>query len=126
MAAVKALSFGTLFLPTWALPWVVVVGLVAWIMGARALGVAAAILLLSDLVIAPLLAPWLATLPAWILWSLEALMWLMILHRVIETLFGKATAGHVTGTYLVRIFDALLLGPFRFVFRLLRGRGPGV
>lgn len=121
----KSFSLATLFLPNWTLPWVVVVGLAAWIMGARALGTAAAILLLSDLVLAPLLAPWLATLPAWTLWLLGALMWLMILRGVIETMFGKSTAGHVTGTYLVRIFDALLLGPFRFVFRLLRGRRPG-
>ena len=122
----KTFSLATLFLPDWTLPWVAVVGLAAWIMGARALGTAAAILLLSDLVLAPLLAPWLATLPAWTLWLLGALMWLMILRGVIETMFGKDTAGHVTGTYLVRIFDALLLGPLRFVFHLLRGRGPGV
>ena len=116
----KTFSFATLFLPEWALPWVAVVGIAAWILGARALGVAAAMLLLTDLVIAPLLAPWIATLPTWALLMLAGVVSLVVLHQVIDLLFGKEVAGHVTGTYLVRLLDALLLGPFRLLARLLR------
>ena len=117
----KTFSLATLFLPEWALPWVAVFGLVAWIVGARALGVAAAILLLAELVFAPLLAPWLATLPDWALLLIGGVMVLLVLHGIIDFLFGKEAAGHVSGTYLVRLFDFLLLGPFRLLGRLLRG-----
>ena len=117
----KTFSLATLFLPEWALPWVAVVGLVAWIVGARSLGVAAAILLLAELVLVPLLAPWLATLPDWALFLIAGVMVLLMLHGIIDFLFSKGTAGHVSGTYLVRLFDFLLIGPFRLLGWFLRG-----
>lgn len=115
----KTFSLATFFLPEWALPWVAVLGIAAWIMGARPLALAAAMLLLAELVLAPLLAPWLTTLPVWALLLLGGIMVLMVLHGVVDVLFGKETAGHITGTYLVRLLDALLLGPFRLLGRLL-------
>ena len=117
----KTFSLATLFLPEWALPWVAVFGFVAWIVGARALGVAAAVLLLAELVLAPLLAPWLTTLPDWALLLIGGVMVLLVLHGIIDFLFGKETAGYVSGIYLVRLCDFLLLGPFRLLGRLLRG-----
>ena len=117
----KTFSLATLFLPEWALPWVAVLGIAAWIVGARALGTAAAVLLLAELVLAPLLAPWLATLPDWGLLLIGGVIVLLVLHGIIDFLFGKETAGHVSGTYLIRLFDFLLMGPFRLLGRLLRG-----
>lgn len=117
----KTFSLATFFLPEWALPWLAVFGLVAWIVGARSLGVAAAILLLAELVLAPLLAPWLETLPDWALFLILGVMVLLVFHGVIDFLFGKETAGHVSGTYLIRLFDFLLVGPFRLLGRFLRG-----
>jgi hypothetical protein len=116
----KTFSLATLFLPEWALPWVAVFGVAAWIVGARALGAVAAMLLLTELVLAPLLAPWLETLPTWGLLIFAAVMVVVVLHQVVDFLFGREVAGHVTGTYLVRLLDALLLGPFRLLARLLR------
>lgn len=116
----KSLTLGTLFLPEWALPWVFVVAIAAWIVGARALATAASLLLMVELVIAPLLAPWLATLPAWVLFLIGALMVLLVLHGVVEFLFGQEAAGHVTGSYLVRLIDFLILGPFRLLGSLVR------
>ena len=107
-------SLATLSLPEWAQPWVAIGGLIAWVVGARALGMVAAILLL-----APFLAPWLTTLPDWVLWLSGGVMLLLVLHSVIYLLFGKETAGHVSGSYLIRLFDFLLLGPFRLLRRLL-------
>jgi hypothetical protein len=117
----KTLSFSTLFLPEWALPWVFVLAVAAWILGARPLAIAAALILVFEVVVAPLLAPWLATLPTWALLLIGAVMLLMLLHGAIELLFGSKTAGHVTGVYLVRLLDAFTLGPFRLLGRLLRG-----
>lgn len=116
----KTFSLATLFLPEWALPWVAVIGVAAWILGARVLGVAAALLLLTELLLAPLLAPWIATLPTWGLLMLAAALVIVVLHQVIDLLFGKETAGHVTGTYVVRLLDVILLGPIRLLARLLR------
>jgi hypothetical protein len=117
----KTLTFSTLFLPEWALPWVLVLAIAAWILGARALAIGAGLILLFEVLIAPLLAPWLSTVPAWGLVLIGVFMALLILHAAIELLFGDKTAGHVSGVYLVRLFDGLMLGPFRLLARLLRG-----
>lgn len=117
----KTLTFSTLFLPEWALPWVLVLAIAAWILGARALAIGAGLILLLEVLIAPLLAPWLSTVPAWGLVLIGVFMALLILHAAIELLFGDKTAGHVSGVYLVRLFDGLMLGPFRLLARLLRG-----
>lgn len=116
----KTFSLATLFLPEWALPWVAVFGLLAWILRARALAVASALVLLGELVLAPLLAPWLRTLPTWGLVLIGGVMLLLVLHSILEFLFGKETAAHVSGTYLVRLLDAIFIGPFRLLRRLLR------
>ena len=116
----KTFSLATLFLPEWVLPWVGVFGIIAWIVGARTLGMAAAIFLLAELVLAPLLSPWLSTLPGWALFLIGGVMVLLVLHGFIDVLFGKETAGHVSGTYLIRLLDFLFLGPFRLLGHLLR------
>lgn len=117
----KTLSFSTLFLPEWALPWVLVLAITAWILGARPLAIAAAFIFAFEVIVAPLLAPWLATLPTSALVLIGAVMALMVFRGAIELLFGKETAGHATGVYLVRVLDALTLGPLRLLGRLLRG-----
>ena len=53
----KTLSFSTLFLPEWALPWVLVLAITAWILGARPLATAAAFIFAFEVFVAPLLAP---------------------------------------------------------------------
>ena len=116
----KTFSLATLFLPTWALPWVAVVGVLAWIVGARALAVASGLLLAAEFVVAPLLEPCLATLPTWSLMLIGVVMALTVAHGIIDFLFGKETASHVTGTYLVRLLDFLMFGPFRMLGRFLR------
>lgn len=117
----KAFTLGTLFLPEWALPWVFIVGIGAFIVGARALAISAAVLLTAEFILAPLMAPWLSTLPTWVLLLMGGVVLLLVLHGVIDFLFGKETAGHVSGTYLVRLIDFLLLGPFRLLKAILRG-----
>jgi hypothetical protein len=117
----KTFSLATLFLPEWA---PTVGGCVRRrrldCRGESPWGAVAAMLLLTELVLAPLLAPWLETLPTWGLLIFAAVMVVVVLHQVVDFLFGREVAGHVTGTYLVRLLDALLLGPFRLLARLLR------
>ena len=118
----KSFSLATLFLPAWALPWIGLIGVLALIVGARGLAGAAGMILVVELIVAPLMAPWLATLPTWVLLIMGAVMVLTVVHGVIDFLFGKEAAGHVSGTYLVRLLDLLLLGPFRLLGRLLHVR----
>lgn len=120
----KSLSLTALTIPHWVLPWVVVFGLSAWILGARSLAKASALLLTVSLLAPPLLASWLSTLPVWSMDLLILLMWLMVLNGVVRALFGKSAAGHVTGTYIVRLLDTLLIGPLRVGFRALLRRNP--
>ena len=121
----KGVSIATLFLPEWSLPWVLLFGIAAWILGARATGVAAVLLVAAEFVLPPLLEPWLTTLPDWAILLIGGVLLLVVLHDVVDFLFGKETAGHVTGTFLVRLLDALLLSPFRLLGRLLGWRRPG-
>ena len=117
----KTLSFSTLFLPEWALPWVLVVAIAAWILGARPLAMVAALILVFEIVIFPLLAPWLEIIPTAVLLLVAPIIALMLFQSAITLFFGKRTAGNVTGVYLVRLLDALMLSPFRLIGRLLRG-----
>lgn len=110
----------SVFLPGWALPWVVVAAVAAFIIGARRLGIALAILLVMDQVAAPLLAPVLAELPWWVLALVTLVVVLLVVHGLIAAVFGAEAAGHFTGTWLVRITDLLIIGPFRAIRYLLR------
>ncbi len=116
----NSLSFATLFLPDWALPWMVVLAIAAWILRARALAGLAALIVLADVVIGPLVAPWLDAIPLWALLPLLPIIGLLLLHGLIVAAFGPETAGQVTGTYLVRLLDLIFLGPFRLIRFLLR------
>jgi hypothetical protein len=119
-ASMKSFTLATVFLPDWTLPWIAVLACAAWIVGARGLAASAAGLVLADLYLAPLLAPWLAQVPTWVVLLIGGVFVLSILHGVIGLLFGEETTGHVTGTYLVRLFDWLLLGPFRLLGTMVR------
>lgn len=117
----NAIATLTWFIPEWAYPWLIVGAIGAWIIGANRLAIALTVLVLLDLVLAPLIAPWLEEQPAWVLALLLIIVALMILNGVISLLFGKEAGGHVVGTYVVRILDLLIRGPFRVVRRLFRG-----
>lgn len=115
-------SLATLFLPEWALPWMVVLAITALVVGARGLAGMAAGVVAADLVLAPLLAPWIDALPDWALAPILVVFGLMVLNSALAFLFGREAAGHVTGTLLMRLFDLILLGPFRLLRALLRAR----
>jgi hypothetical protein len=113
-------SFATLFLPEWALPWIVVLAVAAWILGARALAGVAIAVVIADVVIAPLLAPWIEALPTWAFVLILVVFALTVINGLLVLLFGREAAGQVTGTYLVRLIDFIFLGPFRLLRFLVR------
>jgi len=112
-------TFG-IFLPVWMMPWLVVGAIAAWIVGAYRLAVGLSIFVTADLLLVPLLKPYLTTLPAWVLALITILLVLMVIHGLLVVTFGREAAGNFTGTWLVRIGDLLLLGPLRFIGILLR------
>lgn len=109
-----------LLMPEWMLPWVAVAAVAAWILGARRAAIALGLFFAMDVLVAPALAPWLAEQPAWALALLTLAMGLMMLQGLLTFLFGRGATDHFVGTWLVRIVDLLLLGPFRVVLALLR------
>jgi hypothetical protein len=114
-----------LFLPDWALPWVAVGAVAAWILGLRGIGVSLAVLFVADTVLAPFLEPWLDTVPPWALVAGLVIVTLLVLQGFVVALFGREAWGHFAGTWLVRLGDLLLLGPFRALGAILRWGGPG-
>jgi hypothetical protein len=115
----KALGL-SVFIPEWALPWIAVAAVGSFILGANRMGTSLIALLVLDIVVAPLLAPVLAGIPLWALLLLLVVVALLTVHGVITAVFGHEAAGHFTGTWLVRIGDLLLLGPFRLLGGLVR------
>ena len=109
------------FIPAWAIPSLFVLTIAAWIVGAKRFALGLTVLLVVDQIVAPLLEPYIRTLPTWVLALLTAIVLLLVIHGLIATLFGKEAAGTFTGKWLVRISDLLILGPFRVIRILLRG-----
>ena len=116
----SSISLVTLFLPPWALPWVMVLAAAAWITGARALAAAAATVVVADSLIAPLLVPVISSLPGWVFLPLLALLALTIVHRLVTLMFGPETAGNVTATLLLGGMRMLFWWPFRLIGYLIR------
>lgn len=114
------LTLVTLFLPEWALPWIMVLAVAAWILGARALAGIAMMVVITDVVLAPLLTPWIESLPLWAMVLMLIVFGVSILLGGLSMLFGREAIGHLTGTYLVRFFDLILIGPFRLLGWLFR------
>lgn len=109
-----------LFLPGWALPWVAVAAAAAWIIGARRMGFVLAALVGAELVLPPLVEPWLETLPLWILVLGGLTLLLLVAHDLIAFVFNRKVAAHVTAEWLIRLVDFVMLGPLRLLWRLLR------
>lgn len=116
----KYFSEISLLFPEWLTPWIVVAAVAAAIMGFNRVAVSLGIYVAIDLFIAPMLEPWLDQLPLWTLALAALLLPLLVLNAIISLVFGKEAGGHFTGTWLVRIFDLLILGPFHIVGYLLR------
>lgn len=109
-----------MFLPPWAAPWVVTIAIGAWIVGARRLATVLGVLLVVDALAAPLIEPWLATVPLWALAAGGLVLGLLVVHDLVSLVFGRGVADHFVGQWLLRLADYLILGPFRGIRWLLR------
>lgn len=63
-----------------------------------------------------------STLPTVLLVILVALFAIGALSRALTLLWGPEVAGHVVGTYVVRLIDAIFLAPFFLIRALFRTR----
>lgn len=113
-------SLATLYLPEWALPWVAVFAVAAWIVGARALATAAVVVLLAELVLVPLLEPWIATLPLWALFVLLGVLAFTVEYDVIALVSNREIANKIMANQLSWLGKSLFLGPFRLLGFILR------
>jgi hypothetical protein len=113
----------SLFFPEWITPWIGLAAAAAAILGMKKAATTLGLFWGIEVFAMPILEPWLSELPMWVLAIALLILPLLMLHGFISFIFGKETAGHFTGTWLLRIFDFLLLGPFRilrFLFMLFR------
>lgn len=116
----RLLSEIGLFFPEWLTPWIGVAAIAAAIMGWSRLAISLGAFVAIDIFVFPLIEAWLDELPAWASALAVILLALLIIHTIIALVFGEEAAGTFTGTWLVRISDALILGPFRIVRSLWR------
>ena len=116
----NSLQLALFFIPEWALPWIAVIGAAAWILEIRSIAFMAGVVLFIEFILAPILAPIIMILPNWALFLLSATVVLSLLSGAITFLFGKEAAGHVVGTYIVRVIDLSLFGPFRLIRRIIQ------
>jgi len=98
----------------------VVGAIAAWIAGARRLAGALTLFVAVDVLVLPMIEPWLKAQPLWMLAPMVLLAVLLVINSLLTFLFGPEAAGHFVGAWLVRIGDLLLFGPFRAIRALLR------
>jgi len=100
-------------------PWQWALALAAIIFGAlRQWGIAA--LLAAPLLYSLVVWPVVSTLPVMLAVVVVVFLVLGGITRILNVLFGHEATGHVVGTYLVRLIDAV----FALPFLLARGRMP--
>jgi hypothetical protein len=113
-----------LFFPEWWTPWIGVAAIGAAIMGWYRLAAPLAAFVAIDIAVVPLLEPWIEQVPVWFLVLLMPIFALLVLYSLIALIFGKGVAdqviGQFIGTWLVRLADLLIAGPFRVLWWLLR------
>ncbi len=113
-------SLATLYLPEWAVPWVAVFAVAAWIVGARALATAAVVVLLAEFFLAPLLEPWIVMAPLWLLFLLMGVVALTVEYDVIALIFNRKIADQIVADQLSWLGKSVFLAPFRLLGFLLR------
>lgn len=111
----NAINGLTPFAPDWLWPWIGVVAVASLILGAKRLATTLGVLLGTHAIVVPMLEPWIDTLPTWAIALGTMILLLSVIQAVLTLLFGKEASGQFVGTWLVRLGDLLLIGPFRFI-----------
>ncbi len=109
-----------LITPDWLTIWVAILAIGAFILGFKRAGSALMAWPIIDWILLPILLPVIDQLPPWVALALAGIFSLLILQAFLMLIFPKEAVGHVIGTYLVRLCDFLLLGPFRSIRWLYR------
>jgi hypothetical protein len=120
-----------MILPDWIVLYMAIVGGGLLIVGVRKAGIALISPAAFRWLVFPLLKPELQQLPIFLIVAAIPIIaifgGILALDRVVSAVYGPRAGGHVTGTYLVRVFDAIggglvrmMLLPVKFAARLLR------
>ena len=113
------------FSPDWLTVWFLVAAAGAFILGAKAAGYSLMAWPILDWIVLPIFEPAIDQLPLMWVAVIGAVITLIILQGLLSLVFGKEAAGHVIGTYLVRLLDLLFVGPFRLLGRLWQAINQG-
>jgi hypothetical protein len=116
-----------MFFPEWLIPWIGVAAVATAILGLKRLAVSFGSFVAFDVFVMPWIKPWFEQLPPWVSIPAIVVFALLVIYALIALVFGEGVAsqaiGQVIGTWLVRLLDVMILGPFyllRWLFRLLR------
>lgn len=107
-----------IFAPEWLTVWFAAAAAGALILGFKQTAYALMAWPVIDWIVLPIFEPVIDQQPAWVAAVIIAVISLIILQGLLALVFGKEAAGHVIGTYLVRLLDLLFIGPLRFLGRL--------
>lgn len=108
-------------LPEWAMIWLFLAGVAAFILKARRLAAAFEIMPALHWIIFPVLTVLNVPLPLWSGPVVEVLAALLLLQSLLSIVFGKDVAAGVIAGLLLRGIDGLLRGPMRKLQTALRG-----
>jgi hypothetical protein len=122
-----------MLLPDWIVLYMALAGCGALILGQRKVGITLVAPACIRWLMLPLLSPMLKHVPIALVVIATPIVVifgsLLLLDRVVSSVYGPRAGGHVTGTYLVRVFDAIgrglifgLVFPFRLALRSIRRR----
>lgn len=110
-------------LPDWAVAWSAIAAVACLIMGAKRWAAAIAMVPIGRWILWPIFTQFFPGLPVWVQLLFGLVGALLIVHGFTSLIFGRETAGQVTGTLIVRIGEFLLFAPFRLIkstWRFLR------
>lgn len=115
---------GTLavLIPDQWLPIILMGAGLAWILGARKVAGAMAIFAVLSLILPPLLAPMIQTIPRWLLWVLLIYLGLMIpfaaisvLQALVTPALGNRTASEAAGRWAADVGRIIFTAPFKLI-----------
>ena len=110
-------------LPVEFVPFIIVGGGLALMLGARVVARSMFILAIAMVLIPPLVEPLLILLPEWVLWLLVALVWVSVLGSIAALVMGRGARDQMVGTLAADLLKWVLFAPFRLVGWLIRALG---
>ena len=103
------------FLPTEFLPFILMGGGLALLIGAKMIARSLFILAAALVLLPPILEPLLMMLPEWLLWILIGFIWLSVFGSISALILGKGASDQMIGTLAADLVKWTLRAPFRMI-----------